>query len=188
MDAVLLRPVSEALEFEGHSVDSHLAHILLGGGPCMVNCGYRKGSPEEAIDTKWLAERYYAPSDDLNQPVDKAAAGQFVVLVEKVIERVADADTKPGWKPESIFGRNAQQMREIARAGHSGPANAEYVRCMAPAAGRIARRCGAKEPTERAPGRLGLDGSRAPRLGKSRRTRGEAAQNDPATNRIFANF
>jgi Zn-dependent M28 family amino/carboxypeptidase len=74
----------------------------------MVAFGYGKGSPEEAIVGKWLAQRYHAPSDDVNQPVDKAAAGQFVVLVEKLIERIADADTKPAWKPESFFRRYAQ--------------------------------------------------------------------------------
>jgi Zn-dependent M28 family amino/carboxypeptidase len=74
----------------------------------MVDFGYRKGSPEQAVELKWLAERYHAPSDDLNQPVDKAAAGQFVVLVEKLIERMADEETKPAWKPESFFRRYAQ--------------------------------------------------------------------------------
>jgi Zn-dependent M28 family amino/carboxypeptidase len=74
----------------------------------MVAFGYRKGSTEEATVAKWLAERYHAPSDDLNQPVDKAAAGQFVVLVEKLIERIADADSRPAWKQESFFRRYAQ--------------------------------------------------------------------------------
>jgi hypothetical protein len=30
------------------------------------------------------------------------------VLVEKLIERIADADSKPAWKPESFFKRYAQ--------------------------------------------------------------------------------
>jgi Zn-dependent M28 family amino/carboxypeptidase len=82
--------------------------ILRGIPSVMVDFGNRKGSPDEALHTKWLTERYHAPSDDVNQPVDKAAAGQFVVLVEKLIERIADADSKPAWKPESFFRRYVQ--------------------------------------------------------------------------------
>jgi Zn-dependent M28 family amino/carboxypeptidase len=82
--------------------------ILQGIPSVMVAFGNRKGSPEEAIETKWLAERYHAPSDDVNQPVDKAAAGEFIVLVERLIERIADADTRPAWKQESFFRRYAR--------------------------------------------------------------------------------
>lgn len=82
--------------------------ILRGIPSVMVAFGNRKGSPEAAIEAKWLAERYHAPSDDLNQPVDKAAAGQFIALVENLIVRIADADTKPAWKADSFFRRYAQ--------------------------------------------------------------------------------
>ena len=67
--------------------------------------GNEKGSKEEAIEMKWLEERYHAPSDDLNQPVDKQAAGEFNELIERVIVRVANADTKPAWKQTSFFKR-----------------------------------------------------------------------------------
>jgi hypothetical protein len=70
--------------------------------------GNEKGSKEEAIENKWLEERYHAPSDDLNQPVDKAAAGKFDELIERVIERVANADSKPAWKQTSFFRRFAK--------------------------------------------------------------------------------
>ncbi len=70
--------------------------------------GNVKGSKEEAIENKWLQERYHAPSDDLNQPVDKPAAGEFNVLIEHLVVRVADADTKPEWKKTSFFRRYAK--------------------------------------------------------------------------------
>ena len=73
-----------------------------------VDFGYRKGSKEEEIETKWLAERYHAPSDDINQPVAKEAAGTFVTRVDRLIERLANADARPAWKPESFFRRYAQ--------------------------------------------------------------------------------
>jgi Zn-dependent M28 family amino/carboxypeptidase len=67
--------------------------------------GNEKGSKEEEIENKWLAERYHAPSDDLNQPVDKPAAGEFNQLIENLLVRVANADTEPGWKSTSFFKR-----------------------------------------------------------------------------------
>jgi Zn-dependent M28 family amino/carboxypeptidase len=70
--------------------------------------GNEKGSKEEAIENKWLEERYHAPSDDLNQPVDKAAAGKFNELLEHLLERVANADAKPLWKSTSFFERYAK--------------------------------------------------------------------------------
>jgi Zn-dependent M28 family amino/carboxypeptidase len=71
--------------------------------------GNQKGSKEEAIENKWLEERYHAPSDDLNQPVDKAAAGQFDELIEHLLVRVANADMKPAWKSTSFFKRYANE-------------------------------------------------------------------------------
>jgi Zn-dependent M28 family amino/carboxypeptidase len=73
----------------------------------MLAFGNEKGSKEEAIEKKWLTERYHAPSDDLNQPVDKQAAATFNVFVERLIERVANADTRPSWKSNSFFRRYA---------------------------------------------------------------------------------
>jgi Zn-dependent M28 family amino/carboxypeptidase len=67
--------------------------------------GNEKGSKEEEIENKWLAERYHAPSDDLNQPVDKQAAGEFNELIERLLIRVANADAKPAWKQTSFFKR-----------------------------------------------------------------------------------
>jgi hypothetical protein len=67
--------------------------------------GTVRGSPEEEALRKWNAERYHAPSDDLNQPVDKEAAGKFNDLVARLMERVANADARPSWKPNSFFRR-----------------------------------------------------------------------------------
>src|SRR4029077_5464430 len=73
----------------------------------MVDIGNEKGSKEAAIEKKWLTERYHAPSDDVSQPVDKQAAGTFNLLVETLIERIANADAKPTWKANSFFRRYA---------------------------------------------------------------------------------
>jgi hypothetical protein len=70
--------------------------------------GWVPGTPEEKTFKAWYAERYHAPSDDLSQPVDLAAAAQFDAILEKLALRVADADQRPAWKPESFFRRFAQ--------------------------------------------------------------------------------
>ena len=39
--------------------------------------------PEDQIRTEWLHHRYHAPSDDVNQPVDLAAAGLYEDIVRE---------------------------------------------------------------------------------------------------------
>jgi Zn-dependent M28 family amino/carboxypeptidase len=70
--------------------------------------GWLPGTPEEKTFKAWYAERYHAPSDDLNQPVDLAAAAQFDAILQKLALRVADADHRPEWKATSFFRRFAQ--------------------------------------------------------------------------------
>lgn len=72
-----------------------------------MKVGYTKGSPEETTATKWLHERYHAPSDDLNQPVDLAAAGKFEDIVADIALRVADDPKPPAWNSGSFFERFA---------------------------------------------------------------------------------
>ena len=69
--------------------------------------GYEKGSPEEATYRKWYADRYHRPSDDVNQPVDMAAAARFHQFFSRLVEAVANADERPHWKPSSIYARPA---------------------------------------------------------------------------------
>jgi len=69
--------------------------------------GYLPGSPEEKLHKEWLKNRYHAPSDDLNQPVDKEAAAQFNRIILTLAERVANANDRPQWKPNSFFKRFA---------------------------------------------------------------------------------
>jgi Zn-dependent M28 family amino/carboxypeptidase len=69
--------------------------------------GYLPGSPEEKLHKDWLKFRYHAPSDDLQQPVDKAAAAKFNSIILELVERVANAPDRPQWKPDSFFRRFA---------------------------------------------------------------------------------
>jgi hypothetical protein len=73
-----------------------------------LKVGFAKGSPEEQAAKAWLKDRYHAPSDDLKQPVDKQSAADFDVLVAKLIERIANRDSRPRWKDSSFFKRFAE--------------------------------------------------------------------------------
>jgi Zn-dependent M28 family amino/carboxypeptidase len=70
--------------------------------------GYQPGSPEEKTAKDWLKYRYHAPSDDLNQPVDKTAAAQFNRILLDLGERVANAKDRPHWNADSFFKRFTQ--------------------------------------------------------------------------------
>ena len=72
-----------------------------------MKVGYTKGSPEEQIAKKWLTERYHAPSDNLEQPVDKGCAAQFDELVSRLVIRIADRPVRPKWNEKSFFKRYA---------------------------------------------------------------------------------
>ncbi len=73
-----------------------------------LKVGFDKGTPEEQLIKNWLKDRYHAPSDDVKQPVDKQAAGEFNELVAKLLERIANRDERPRWKETSFFKRFAE--------------------------------------------------------------------------------
>jgi Zn-dependent M28 family amino/carboxypeptidase len=81
--------------------------VRVGVPSLLMKFGNEKGSKEAQIEKDWLTNRYHAPSDDVNQPVDKQAAAAFNLFVEQLIERVANADAKPAWKKDSFFRRYA---------------------------------------------------------------------------------
>lgn len=71
--------------------------------------GYLPGSPEEKKAKDWLRDRYHAPSDDLNQPVDKEAAARYNRVMLDLGIRVADEKERPHWNPDSFFRRFAKE-------------------------------------------------------------------------------
>ena len=70
--------------------------------------GYEFGTPEDKIFHDWVRDRYHKPSDDLNQPVDKASAAKFNRIIASLLQRVADSAARPQWKDESFFKRFAK--------------------------------------------------------------------------------
>ncbi|HSY64395.1 MAG TPA: M28 family metallopeptidase [Terriglobales bacterium] len=73
-----------------------------------MGVGAVPGSPEQKILKDWLTERYHAPSDDLNQPVDLSSAALYEEVVRGLMIAVAQSPHRPQWKQESFFRRYAQ--------------------------------------------------------------------------------
>jgi hypothetical protein len=68
---------------------------------------------EEARDPKidakkfgeqWVANRYHAPSDDMNQPMDLDASVEFMQIDFLVGYDIAQDPQRPTWKPGDFFG------------------------------------------------------------------------------------
>ncbi len=72
-----------------------------------MKVGYDANTQEAAIAAKWTAERYHAPSDDLNQPIDMSAAGMYVNVVRDLSVRIANRSDRPKWNDSSFFKRFA---------------------------------------------------------------------------------
>jgi Peptidase family M28 len=73
-----------------------------------MKVGYDMNTPEAAIAQQWTAARYHAPSDDLNQPVDRSAAEAFIDVVRQLAIRIANRADRPRWNDSSFFRRFAQ--------------------------------------------------------------------------------
>jgi hypothetical protein len=81
--------------------------IRLGIPALAMKVGYEPNTPEAATAARWTAERYHAPSDDLNQPLDRSAAGKYVEIVRDLAVRVANRTDRPKWNDSSFFKRFA---------------------------------------------------------------------------------
>jgi len=72
-----------------------------------LKVGYTRGSPEQEIVKRWRTERYHAPSDDLNQPLDFQAAADFNRAYLRIVETIANRTERPRWNSDSFFRRFA---------------------------------------------------------------------------------
>lgn len=88
---------------ENRFVRSDQVNFAKQGIPALAfKFGWTPDSPEQKTFMDWVKTRYHKPSDDLQQPVDKAAAAQFTVVLGQLATRVANGP-RPDWYPESSF-------------------------------------------------------------------------------------
>jgi len=69
------------------------------------------GTPEVKIFKDWLTQRYHAPSDDVNQPVNLEAAAKYEEIVRALLINIADGERRPEWKPDSFFRRYSETAK-----------------------------------------------------------------------------
>lgn len=66
----------------------------------------RDGAEDPApVFERFLKEHYHQPSDDLNLPIDYAAAVRFARINRRIGERVANNPERPQWVEGDFFGR-----------------------------------------------------------------------------------
>lgn len=73
---------------------------------------YEPNSSEAQVFKDWLTQRYHAPSDDTDQPVDMHAAALYEQIVRRLLVETANDAQRPQWKSDSFFKRYA------GRSGH----------------------------------------------------------------------
>jgi Zn-dependent M28 family amino/carboxypeptidase len=73
-----------------------------------LKVGFTKDSAEHQLVKRWRSERYHAPSDDLNQPIDRKSAEDFGKIYLAVVAEVANRATRPQWNGDSFFKRFAK--------------------------------------------------------------------------------
>lgn len=69
---------------------------------------YEPNSPESQTFKDWLTQRYHAPSDDTDQPVDLRSAAVYEQIVRRLLVETANDSQLPQWKADSFFKRYAR--------------------------------------------------------------------------------
>ncbi len=82
--------------------------VKVGVPSLALSIGYRKGTPEEEMSMGFFRDRYHAPADDVDQPVDRVAAAQFTDLLGEMLMQVANDPERPSWNSDSFFRRFAR--------------------------------------------------------------------------------
>ena len=80
-------------------------NFIVHGIPALAMSVGATTDEERKLHKEWLTNRYHAPSDDLNQPVDLSAAAAYEEVVRGLMIKVADDGQRPKWKSNSFFRR-----------------------------------------------------------------------------------
>ena len=80
-------------------------NFILHGIPALAMAVGPATDEEKKIHQEWLTNRYHAPSDDVNQPVDLPAAAAYEEVVRGLMLKIADGSQRPEWKSDSFFRR-----------------------------------------------------------------------------------
>ena len=103
-----IKPIPDPEPLRNAFIRSDQYSFIKKGVPAVkVDVGFELGTPEQKIFKDWLTNRYHAPSDDVNQPVDLKAAAGYEEFTRRLLLDTANTVSRPHWKPESFFRRYA---------------------------------------------------------------------------------
>jgi Zn-dependent M28 family amino/carboxypeptidase len=101
-----VKPIADPEPLRNSFVRSDQYSFIHKGIPAVkMDVGFELGTPEQKIVKDWLTNRYHAPSDDINQPVDLQAAALYEEIIRRLLIDTANAPERPQWKPDSFFRR-----------------------------------------------------------------------------------
>jgi Zn-dependent M28 family amino/carboxypeptidase len=103
-----IKPIADPEPLRNTFIRSDQYNFIRKGIPAIkADVGFELGTPEQKIFKDWLTNRYHAPSDDVNQPVDLGAAALYEEFTRRLLLDTANASARPQWKPDSFFRRYA---------------------------------------------------------------------------------
>ncbi len=103
-----IKPIADPDPLRNAFIRSDQYSFIKRGVPAVkIDVGFELGTPEQKVFKEWLTNRYHAPSDDVNQPVDLQAAATYEEFTRRLLISTANDSTKPQWKPDSFFRRYA---------------------------------------------------------------------------------
>jgi Zn-dependent M28 family amino/carboxypeptidase len=104
-----VKPIADPEPLRNSFVRSDQYSFIHKGIPAVkMDVGFELGTPEQKVFKDWLTNRYHAPSDDVNQPVDLQAAALYEEIIRRLLIDTANTPERPQWKPESFFRRYAK--------------------------------------------------------------------------------
>jgi Zn-dependent M28 family amino/carboxypeptidase len=103
-----IKPIADPEPLRNAFIRSDQYSFIKKGIPAVkIDVGFELGTPEQKIFKEWLTNRYHAPSDDVNQPVDLQAAATYEEFTRRLLIVTASDTARPHWKPDSFFRRYA---------------------------------------------------------------------------------
>jgi len=103
-----VKPIADPEPLRNAFIRSDQYSFIKKGVPAVkVDVGFELGTPEQKIFKDWLTNRYHAPSDDVNQPVDLQSAAAYEEFTRRLLLDTANTPARPRWKPDSFFRRYA---------------------------------------------------------------------------------
>jgi Zn-dependent M28 family amino/carboxypeptidase len=103
-----IKPIADPEPLRNAFIRSDQYSFIKKGVPAVkVDVGFELGTTEQKIFKDWLTNRYHAPSDDANQPLNLQTAAGYEEFTRRLLLETANTAARPQWKADSFFRRYA---------------------------------------------------------------------------------